>query len=348
MTFWRKSLAPAEKVKRKLEKIERENEASARRSHRVGFIGVITIAFAALVGMSYTDIEKLLHNQIDPVVVLLASLALISVFVMNSALLDAARNSRRAESRGETPAPRDVNTMYGVMLVESISLGYMLWLFEQPQNIVQWLLLVARAACIPYATVYLEQQREMAIDPVDIAVQTEIGQGLGVMNDLVTQSYEADIPTALKVQNYRANAAMTPEMDARLVRQAEAANAIQTYKQTGKITLLDAKGMPLISAAKPGSVSVHTDDQPQKDENPIERIRRKIGRKSPKTGPSTTPEQRQNELLERLRAGEDISVSKARKAFKVSQGTAQKDVQAARKAYTIEQGNITPFSQRRA
>lgn len=345
--FRRKPISPAEKVKRKLEHIERENEASVKNDHRFGVIGVVTIAIAALVGMSYEAVSALVHGQIDANKAVQLAVALVAVFVMNRALLAAARNIRRAEARGEAARPRDIATMYGVMLIESISFGYMLSLFEDPQSLIQWTLLFARSGVLPYTVVYLEQQREMPLDPIDIAIQTEIGQGLGVMNDLVTQSYEAEIPTALKVQNYRANAAMSPEMDARLVRMAEAANAIQTYKQTGQIVLVNKHGDPLKTPGKTGSVSIQGESTAPKDENPIERIRRKIGRKSPKKGPDTTPEQRQAELLERLKAGDDLSVSKVRKLFKIAQGTAYKDLQAARQALSIEQGDIVAYSDRK-
>jgi len=251
--FARATIDPAQAITRKIQRLERQNASAVGWDHRFGVVGILTIAVAALIGMAADAVVGALAGTItrDGAVQLIA--AFTGVLVMNRGLLAAARNIRRAESRGELPLRRDQITMWGVMAIESISFGFMLWIFEGRPAVltVAFLLIVLRAGVLPYSTVYLEMQREQPPDPVDIGVQTEIGQGLGVMGDLVRQAYDRDIPTALKIHNYRANATMTPEMDQRLERMTQAAQAYEVYKTTGRITLLDQHGRPLVAQRKP-------------------------------------------------------------------------------------------------
>jgi hypothetical protein len=247
MFFARALPDPAVEVTRRVRRLERQNSTSVRWDHRFGAVGVLTIAIAALIGMSAESIVAALGGTMSRADIMQLVAAFFGVLVMNRGLLAAARNIRRAESRGDVTLLRDRVTMWGVMAIESISFAYMLWTFENHPSMlsVQGLLLVARAAIIPFSTVYLEMQREQPPDPIDISVETEIGQGLGVMSDLVTQAYDRDIPTALKLWNYRASASMSPEMSERLERMAQAAQAYQIFKESGRVTLLDQRGQPM-------------------------------------------------------------------------------------------------------
>lgn len=238
MAFWdKKPDDPAQDVKDRVKKLERENEQAVKMDHRFGVMGVLVVAIAALIGMSYEAVQGLIKGSIGQADTVQLATALGAIFVMNRALLAAARNIRRAESRGEEPRNRDHITMYGVMTIESVSFAYMLWLFEGKPDVftVPFFLLVARASVLPYATVYLEQQRQQPPDPIDISIQAEIGQGLGVMGDLVTQAYDKTLPTQLKLSQYRANATLTPKMDKRLENMTHAAQAYDHYKATGEI-----------------------------------------------------------------------------------------------------------------
>jgi hypothetical protein len=239
IAFRRKPEDAALKVEARLRRIERENETSVKWDHRFGALLILAVAIAAMIGMAYGAIQSFLHGQVDPGTVVQFSVAFVGVLGMNRALLAAARNIRRMEIRGETPGTKDNATMYGVMLVESISFAYMLAQFEHPHDFWQWVLLCARAAVIPYATVYLEMQRRQPIDPVDIGVEAEIGQGLGVMGDMVRQAYDRNVPLALKLHSYRSHATMKPEMDKRLGKMTQAAQAYEHYRKSGEIRLSD-------------------------------------------------------------------------------------------------------------
>ena len=254
MAFWKRSpLDPKQEVTARVRRLERQNIIAVNWDHRFGNIGVITIAIAALIGMAVDSVQRLLSGQISQGDAAQLGAAFFAVVVMNRALLAAARNMRRAEGRGEAPLLRDKVTMWGVMVIESVSFGFMLWIFEGKPDLlsVQGFLLSARAVVLPYATVYLEQQREQPPDPVDIGIQAEIGQGLGVMGDLVEQAYDRNVPTALKLDMYRANATLTPAMNSRLDRMTEAAAAYEHYKQTGQGQLLDRYGKPLHAQQSP-------------------------------------------------------------------------------------------------
>jgi len=258
---------PADKVLAKLDRIERSNEQSVRMDHRFGAIAVVTIAAAAMIGMSAESITHFFAKTAKPIDAISFVIAFVAVIVMNRGLLAAARNIRRAESRGETASQGDQRTLYGVMLMEALSFGYMLSTFEHPSTAIQWALLVGRAVVLPYATVYLEQQREMPIDPQDIGIQTEIASGMGVLRDFVMSANDRNVPTALKVAYYQASATLTPEQDRKLSAMQTAAQVYEQYKISGKIEavtpiqLVDKRGAPL--ATKPPTAIVRTDEKPK-------------------------------------------------------------------------------------
>lgn len=321
----RRPIAPAEKIKRRLAAIERENERSVRTDHMFGALLVVTIATAAMIGMAADSIKALLHGALQAADIVTMATVFAGVLGMNRALLASARNMRRADGRGEQIAPRDHAILWSVIAVESLSFGYMLWVFEHPANAFQIALLIGRAVAIPIATVYLEQQRRMPLDPVDIGIETEIGQGLGVMEDLVEQSYDRAVPTALKIHNYRANADLSPAMDARLERMTAAAEAYERYKADGRMELLNARGEPLQKVpAAPPEVDVRTPPG-------IGLVRRMRGKK-PSRRPNT--EIPQDERIERivgmLRDGETVTVRMVKELFGVGQSTAHADLLVAR------------------
>ena len=267
---------PADKVLAKLDRIEQENERSVKMDHRFGAIAVVTIAAAAMIGMSAESITHFFAKTAKPIDAISFIIAFVAVIVMNRGLLAAARNIRRAESRGETASQGDQRTLYGVMLMEALSFGYMLSTFEHPSTAIQWALLVGRAVVLPYATVYLEQQREMPIDPQDIGIQTEIASGMGVLRDFVMSANDRNVPTALKVAYYQASATLTPEQDRKLSAMQTAAQVYEQYKVSGKIEavtpiqLVDKRGAPL--ATKPPPTIVRTDEKPKvKPATPKER-----------------------------------------------------------------------------
>ncbi len=318
--FGRRRLTPAEKVRKRLESIEHENEQSVRLDHRFGVIGVVTIALAAMLGMAYDSVQALLSGHLSSAAIVTFATVLVGVAVMQRSLLASARNIRRSEGRGEVVETRDRRTLYGVIAIESLSLGYLLWQFEQPSNLFQWLLLAGRAVAIPYATVFLEQQRRMPLDPLDISVETQIGQGMGVMEVLVTQSYDRDVPTALVVQNYRANADLSPALGARFDRMIDAAQAYEAYKQTGVVQILDARGEPV--QASPVLVAA----EPVRPSRPTLLKRPKARAKRPQTG----QDERIAQITAMLHAGQNPSIAAIRRQFSISQGAAQADLLAAR------------------
>lgn len=297
---------PADKVLAKLDRIEQENERSVKMDHRFGAIAVVTIAAAAMIGMSAESITHFFAKTAKPIDAISFVIAFVAVIVMNRGLLAAARNIRRAESRGEAASQGDQRTLYGVMLMEALSFGYMLSTFEHPSTFIQWALLVGRAVVLPYATVYLEQQREMPIDPQDIGIQTEIASGMGVLRDFVMSANDRAVPTALKVAYYQASATLTPEQDRKLTAMQTAAQVYEQFKVTGQISpvpaiqLVDKQGAPL--ATKPPPTIVQT---PPDDEKPKGKTAK------PKTKPSerniVTPAQYQK-AVELLTANPKMSV----------------------------------------
>jgi hypothetical protein len=239
---------------------------------------------------------------------------------MNRGLLAAARNIRRKQSRREAVQTEDRATMWGVALIESVSLGYMLYSFEQPHDAIQWLLLFARASVIPYATIYLETQRQQPIDPQDISIQTEIGSGLAVLREIVTLANAPDVPMTFKVGMYKASADLTPLQLSKLDGMQQAADLLQTYRSE-QVTLVDAKGQPLLSAPvslPPRSDSTNTTSTPVQTH-----------RKRPHRGSHGSDiDARQTAVFKHLDAFPATTARELAKRFGVAPATAQMDIRA--------------------
>ena len=253
--FGRRLVTEAERAKntakQKLRRIRREGEKSANTAHIYSGIGILVIASMAMLGMSYNDIMVLLHptkhgpdmGRLVPLLVVF-----ISIVVMNYGQMTAARNRRRSESRGEPITSIDSQIMYGVLGAESLSFGYALYLIDKPSTAIAWALLAIRSLIFCYVVMYLETQREHAIDTVDMITQAEIGQGYGMLDELVDRAYDTDIPLALRMQSYQATATLHPDMALKLSAIVAASQAQDTYKKDGTIIILNKDGAPLTPA----------------------------------------------------------------------------------------------------
>ena len=254
--FGRKLVTEAERAKstakQKLRRIRRLNEKSANTAHIYSNIGILVIASMAMFGMSYNDIMILLHpikgqgpdmGRLVPLLVIF-----ISIVVMNYGQMCAARNRRRSESRGEPIASIDSQIMYGVLGAESVSFGYALYLIDKPSTAIAWILIAIRSLIFCYVVMYLEMQREHAIDTIDMITQAEIGQGYGMLDELVDRAYDTDIPLALRMQSYQATATLHPDMALKLSAIVAASQAQDTFKKDGTIIILNKDGAPLTPA----------------------------------------------------------------------------------------------------
>jgi hypothetical protein len=198
------------RIDAKLDKIEEENEKAVKWDHRIAKIGLAIIAVSALVGISFGTIEALFRTfqgqpgGITGTELMLLVVTLTSVFVFTRNMLRAARNVRRARVRGESPRVMDLMTIFFVLMVESVSFGYMIWLFEgkpplDAEHAVQWFFLACRAVGLPWAVLDLELSREMPVDTVDISLMAEIGQAYGVLRAMVRRAYDEHVPDILKI-----------------------------------------------------------------------------------------------------------------------------------------------------
>jgi hypothetical protein len=246
-------------AKKKLLKIRREGERSASTAHGYASVGIVVIAAMALYGLAYDSIQKLFNTTggtpVDMKTIATLVVVFVLVIVMNYAQLTSARSKRRSEGRGEKVSGQDTRIMYGVLILEAAALGYALYLIEQPKDAIQWGLLVARAIIFAYSVLYLEIQREQPIDTVDMVTQAEIGQGYGMLEELVDSAYDPDIPLALRMQSYQATATLTPQMETKLKAMVAASQAQDTYKKDKTIVLVDTHGAPLMTTSKQSEIA---------------------------------------------------------------------------------------------
>jgi uncharacterized protein GlcG (DUF336 family) len=323
MSWWQqKATDPAEVVKKRLDRIEQENQQSVQWDHRFAFVSIVTIAITAVLGIARTAVAALVAGRIQGVDAINLCVAFLFVLVMNRGLLAAARNIRRKEARREQVFPEDRATMWGVALIESVSLGYMLFNFEHPADIIQWILLIARASVIPYATIYLEIQRQHPIDPQDIAIQTEIASGIGLLRDIVTIANDRSVPTGYKVGMYKASADLTVQQAVKLDAMKAAADALQVYKHPETVVLVDVQGQPLLVENDEGVQTLSTN--------------------SNSTRKRTAIDIRQKEVFKHLDAHTNTSARELARRFEVSVTTAQMDIRAWKAArYATQQSQTT-------
>lgn len=339
----RKPLTDSEKLDRKIARIERENEQTVKWDHRIAKLGVATIAVAALFGMASSSVVDLITGKIDARSIILLVSALIGVIVMNRSLLSSARNMRRAETRDEAVAPIDRIKTYTIMSIEALSFGYMLWIFEHPSNFVVWALLIARAAAIPYTAVDLELQREMALDIVDMNVISQIGQGIGLMRDQVRKSYDHNVPSLLKIENYRAVAHMSTKLEGMFDRLAGASRTYDHWQAHGEVKLLDRHGNPLAMSGQ--TVTIET---PQEGAKPtiLQRFTAKAKGKIQPSKRASTDSNREaivSELVERLRAGDKITNPSVSKEYTLSTSTASAYINQAKAIVATSKPQAKPI-----
>jgi hypothetical protein len=344
----RKELSPEEKLERKLKGIERENENQVKLDHKTGNMLVFAIATAAILGMAPDAIFAIAAQRFDTKDLIPLLVSFVVVIGANRALISAAGEIRYRKSRGEKADFQDRLILFSVMAIEAISFYYMLWIFAPTDSLVMHLLDGGRAIILPLVTVYLEQRVVHPIDPKAISVQSEIGLGLGVMFDFIRMAYDHSLPLALKIQNYRSTADLTPDMDKKLARQTRAAMAIEHYKRTGEILLLDdmatmllgPNGKPLIAAQDEQEETQEEDIEPEDETEKKGVIKRLFGRKPKVKKPlkkkvsNAKPESRKDEiiaiLVARLRAGETMSNPKIAKEFNISTSTASNYIDSAK------------------
>lgn len=349
----RAALSQSEQVKsdakRKLLKIRREGEKSASTAHRYSSVGIVVIAAMALFGLSHEDIVKLLntppgqHINIGQLVPL--AVIFVSIVVMNVGQLVAARSKRRSESRGEAVKSIDKQIMYGVLGAESLSFGYALWLIDQPHTIIQWLLLIIRSALFTYTVMYLEIQREQPIDTVDMITQAEIGQGYGMLDELVERAYDTDLPLALRMQSYQATATLEPQMERKLQAMVAASQAQDTYRKDKTIVLVNTKGAPLVTISKqnetaqpaPATAPVQTAEK-----TPAQRVKRGMFGKEQKTktpSKKLLSDEEKQQIMNLLRDDATMSGRAIARMIKRSEATV---------AYYIKEANATIKAERKS
>jgi len=361
----KKVLSPTEKADKKLDQLEKENEGAVKVDHFWGRIGVIAIAIAALLGMAADALLGLLNGALDMKAIVEIAVALIGVLVMNVALLSAARNIRRSEQRGEKPKHKDQIIMYAVLVIESISFGYMLWRFEGKPDIlsIQFLQLAARAGVIPYATVYLELQKETPIDLTDIETQRQIGLAKGSAQDTIRQAYDDTVPTFFKLAALRSNTGMSREMDQTMQNLINVDRAYRMWQQEQKMTpeimaLLDgSKHSQQKAIAAPTEDNTETsNDEIIIDADPIIRPPKKEP-KSTKKKTAKVVRLVQNDdgskgndivdrIVERKQNGEKITIAIVMKDYKVSQSSASKYLALANNRVTGSKRTAGPISLR--
>jgi hypothetical protein len=341
--FFRKKLPQSQaelikqSAKKKLQTIRKRGENAARRDHTYSNVGIIVVACAAILGMSYSSVMSVARGHIDGGIVFQLVTIFVAVLIMNFAQSSAARNIRRLQSRGEEISWRDNLACYGVLAGEALSFGYAIWLIEHPQNLVQWILLVVRSVLFVYTIMYLELQRDYPIDTVDMVIESEIGAGYAMLDELVDRAYDPDIPLALRMQSYKASATLEARMERKLENMVAAAMAQDEFKASGNIVLIDTHGEPLHVPKK----TIVEEEVRTTEEKPPKQLRNGViklvqhvaprrGKKSVKKAPAMTQEERIADIVNRLQDGEELSVRKVVELYNISQGAAQKDLLAAR------------------
>jgi len=330
LPLWKRATkSPEETVQAKLDKIEHNAEATVKWDHRTGNLLVVSIAIAAMLGMAPDAVLSLASGHVSVSKLLPVIVSFIVVLGANRALISAAGDIRYHHARHERVPLNSFFVLYSVMLIEAVSFHYMLSVFSPATSTTIALLDWARAVLLPYVTMYLEQRIVKPIDPKLIATQSEIGQGIGVMHEVVRLAYNRSIPLALKLQNYRAVADLTPDMDIKLARMTRAAMAIQTYLATGEIVLiedtqvvlLDRHGKPL---ALSGSDTIIDSTQEAPKPTMLERIKGKAKGKIKVSKRASTDSNRDaivSELVDRLRAGDDLTNKSVAKMYTLSTST---------------------------
>jgi hypothetical protein len=156
MFFWKKkpTLSQADQIKanakKKLGNIRIAGEKAARTDHAFAAVGIVVVACAAILGMSFSGIMALASGKVEAGILFQLGTIFAAVIIMNKAQSSAARKIRWLQSRGEDVSWQDYIACYGVLGAEALSFAYAIYLIENPANLVQWILLVVRSVLFVY------------------------------------------------------------------------------------------------------------------------------------------------------------------------------------------------------
>lgn len=342
----KEAIARSLNVEKNLEKLEKENLHAVKTDHRFATVMIAGIAIAALVGMSFGDLQQVLSGHIDGGILTTLAVTFLLVLGSNKVILTGARNIRRAQARNEPRPVFDIVIMAASMATESLSVGLMLYVLEQPKDFVHWLILIARSALIPVFVAYLEIQIAYPIDSKQQSLEVEKLVGVGLLRKTSRVAISDNIPLSELAELYVQAAGLTGSDAARI-------NGIATIaaKYENNITLYDAKGQQLSRVIVDEDASVRTLTRSNPTIKKIERNTRlatllpQRARGAKQEPVQTIPAQddRIHTIIEHLNAGEKLTVRTVMKLISgLSQGQAASDLKVAQERYQNQKTKAGP------
>lgn len=210
-------------VERSIRDIERQGSGMARIAHFFAVLLVVLFSLGSLVSLSGDSLTAVLaqwhatHALNIPAAISIAVSTLL-VVAMDVGMLYSALMLRLLATRRAAKAEKRVHctVMFGVALLESATYAYMGAVYEHPQDIVAWLLILSRALAAPLLSIYLSMARPLPVTSRDILAQAELASGMGVLRDVVRHASDETAALSDKVALYGASALMAPEDRARL------------------------------------------------------------------------------------------------------------------------------------
>lgn len=208
---------PSEGVAAQLRDLDRQGGGMARMAHAAATALLVAFSLGSLITLSYAALQEFIgewnRGIFDVVAAVSLAVSLLLVISMDIAMLYAASVMRMRASTGASwrEFKTHIAFMAGACILESLTYWYMIVRFDNPASKLLAVIAIGRALAAPLYASYLSMARPLPVTPEDVAYQTSLHSGHGLIRDVAHLAANPDAPLHRKVRIYKASSRMTPQ-----------------------------------------------------------------------------------------------------------------------------------------
>ena len=247
---------------RALRDIERQGAHLATLAHLCAGVLIFLFSLGSLISLSAQAFTTVLaswdRGALDIPAAISVGVSTLLVLAMDTAMLYAASVLRVLAVRGASGNEAAIHrvVLISAALLEAATYTYMSWLYDRPETLALWALVLARALAAPLYAVYLSMARPLPVGPRDIFAQAELASGRGVLRDVTALANDPSAPLDKKLRIMGAASAMADRDRSRLAALISAvtdgaSGGPDIYRLDSGPALLDAPALAAVGVFTP-------------------------------------------------------------------------------------------------
>lgn len=261
---WVALVGEADPVKAQLKEMSKQGAGMARAGNMFAYLLVILFSLVSLATLAGDDFRTFVASvqagHVNILAGVFTSIIPAMVLAMDFGMLYAASVIRRLKSRhsGMDEKLMHYSVIWGVVFLEASTYIYGAYLYDHPNSIPSWGLIVVRAIGAPLFSVYLSMAKPLPIAPRDVLHQAELILGVAILRKVtaVANNTSAELPELMAM--YRTVSIASPEDHARL------SSLIDVASKSDILALPEVKVIP--PKVPPTNGGQHVDISPIADE----------------------------------------------------------------------------------